>query len=410
MTQSNSQCKRPNIEVADIFREHISDYRARYRMPPAHYKVVYDILNCRTAYLGGHIEECDSCNERRNAYNSCRNRHCPKCQTITKERWLEARKAELLPVRYFHSVFTLDHVLNPVILCNKKVLLTYLFKSVSEALLTFGANPVNGLGGKLGIISILHTWDQLLNDHFHLHCLIPGGVLSNDKCQWIDCKNKFLFPVQALSVVFRGKFLAYLKKAYESGELIFPGNTEPLGTPHGFKQLVSKCYDNEWVIFTKPPIEQPEYVLEYLGRYTHRVAISNNRIISLENGQVTFTYKNRDTNTTEQTTIDAVEFIRRFLLHVLPKGFMRIRYFGLFANRYKKDNIVSCRKHLGLSEELPEVVEASVQEMMLKLTGINIMQCPFCGKGTMHAVDEIPERSGPSGFEILHPTGHMSSA
>jgi hypothetical protein len=402
MTQMNSPWEKPHIEVADILREHISDFKAKYRMPPEHYKMVCDILNCRTSYLGGHIEECDHCDHQRNAYNSCRNRHYPKCQALTKERWLEARKAELLPVVYFHLVFTLPHVLNPVILCNKKVMLKILFTSVSETLIEFGAN---NLGGKLAMISILHTWDQLLNDHFHLHCLVPGGVLSDDKCTWIDCENNYLFPNQALSIVFRGKFLAYMKKAYENGHLIFPGNTEPLGTLSGFRQLIDKCYKTGWVVYVKPSIKDPEYVLEYLGRYTHRVAISNNRILALENGQVTFAYKNRKTGETEKITIGAVEFIRRFLLHVLPRGFMRIRHFGLFANRYKKDNLMFCRKCLGLSADLPEVVQKSVQEMMEKLTGENIMKCPFCGKGTMHVVDDLPGHKGPSGFEILHPIG-----
>ncbi len=405
MTQSAYDCKKPNIEVADILREHISDYLAKYRMPPEHYKVVYDILNCRTAYLGGHIEECDHCGTQRNAYNSCRNRHCPKCQTITKERWLEARKAELLPVPYFHSVFTLPHELNPVILCNKKVMLAILFKAVSETLLEFGANPENGLGGKLGFISLLHTWDQLLNDHFHLHCLVPGGVLADDRNQWIWCKNDFLFPIQALSTVFRGKYIYYLKKAYENNELVFPGKTGSLGTANGFKALMNSCYACDWVVDIRDPIDQLEYVLEYLARYTHRVAISNNRILSLEDGKVTFAYKNRDTGQTEQTTIDAVEFIRRFLLHVLPKGFMRIRHYGLFANRCKRENIRRCRELLGLSRELPEVVNQSVQEMMQKLIGKDITLCPCCGKGKMRQVCLIPEGSGPSGYDILHPSG-----
>jgi len=402
MIQTNKPCEKPHLEVADILREHISEFKAKYRMPPEHYKVVCDILNCRTSYLGGHIEECDDCGGQRNAYNSCRNRHCPKCQTLTKERWLEARKAELLPVVYFHLVFTLPHVLNPVILCNKKVLLKILFAAASETLLEFGAN---NLSGKLGIISILHTWDQLLNDHFHLHCLVPGGALSDDKCTWIDCENDYLFPNKALSIVFRGKFLAYVKKAYEKGLLIFPGKTESSGTLSGFNLLIANCYKTDWVVYVKPPMKHPEYVLEYLGRYTHRVAISNHRIVSLADGKVTFSYKNRKTNTTKQATIGAVEFIRRFLLHVLPRGFMRIRHFGLFANRYKKDNLMFCRKCMGLSADLPEVVEKSVQEMMENLIGKDIMKCPFCRKGTMHVVDDIPRHTGPSGFEILHPPG-----
>jgi len=369
--------------------------------------VVYDILNCRTAYLGGHIEACDNCGTQRNAYNSCRNRHCPKCQTITKEKWLEARKAELLPVPYFHAVFTLPHELNPVILCNKKVMLRILFKAVSETLLEFGANPENGLGGKLGFISILHTWDRLLNDHFHLHCLIPGGVLA-DGNQWIWCENDYLFPIRALSPVFRGKFIDYLNKAYQNNELIFPGSTESVGTAGGFRALVNSCYACDWVVDIRDPIEQPEYVLEYLARYTHRVAISNNRILSLENGKVTLVHKNRDSGQTKQTTINAVEFIRRFLLHVLPKGFMRIRHYGLFANRCKRENVRRCRELLGLSRDLPEAVKQSVQEMMLKLTGKNILLCPCCGKGTMLSVGMIPKESGPSGFEILHPPGQRS--
>ena len=404
-TKAASAYKKPPIEVADILREHICDYLAKYRMPPEHYKVVYDILNCRSAYLGGHIEQCDNCGTQRNAYNSCRNRHCPKCQTLTKEKWLEARKAELLPAPYFHSVFTLPHKLNPVMLCNKKVMLPILFKAVSETLLGFGAKPENGLGGKIGFISILHTWDQLLNDHFHLHCLVPGGALADDRNQWNGCVNDYLFPIQTLSAVFRGKFMHYLKKAYEDNELIFPGSTQSIGTAGGFRALLNSCYACNWVVDIRDPIEQPEYVLEYLARYTHRVAISNHRILSLQDGKVTFAYKNRDSGQSEPTTINAVEFIRRFLLHVLPKGFMRIRHYGLFANRCKGENVRRCRELLGLSRELPEAVNRSVQEMMLKLTGKDITLCPCCGKGTMRPLDLIPEGSGPNAFEVLHPPG-----
>jgi hypothetical protein len=223
MIATDSPPARPKIEVADIFRLHIDDYRARYKMPKAHLKVVSDILNCRTAYLGGHVERCDSCGAERVAYNSCRNRHCPKCQCLTKERWLEARKAELLPTRYFHVVFTLTHEVNPVVLTNKRKMLNLLFSAASETLLLFGHNPDNGLCGLLGMTAILHTWDQLLQDHFHLHFLVPAGALSDDKCRWIDCKGSFLFPVKALSSVFRGKFMDSFEAAYTKNELIFPG-------------------------------------------------------------------------------------------------------------------------------------------------------------------------------------------
>ncbi len=394
---------RPDIEVADIFREHIRDYLAQYKMPPEHYEVVCDIMNCRTAYLGGHIEKCDHCSAEHNAYNSCRNRHCPKCQSVTKERWLIDRKAELLPVIYFHNVFTLPHELNPVILCNKKVMLGILFSSVSQTLLQFGKNPKNGLGGKLGFMAFLHTWDQKLLGHFHLHCLVPGGVLSQDDKEWIPCKNNFLFHKKALSQVFRGKFMDSFQKAYDKGELIFPGKIQPLGTHEGVKKLKTVLFSKNWVVNIQDPIEKPEYVLEYAGRYTHRVAISNHRIKQLENGKVTFTYKNRDKGTTETETIEAVEFIRRFLLHVLPKGFMRIRHYGLLANRYKKENLKKCRALLGQSAEIPDEAEKTVQEIMLQLTGNDITLCRVCKKGTMQKVSKIPKHSGPNAFDIIHP-------
>ena len=267
----------PGIEVADIFRKHIGDYQKCYKLHPDHYKVVYDILNCRTAYLSGHMEKCNCCGKERPAYNSCRNRHCPKCQTVTKERWLEARKAELLPVRYFHVVFTLPHELNRIVLCNKRILLMILFRSVADTLLEFGRNPGNGLGGQIGFLAFLHTWDQQLRDHFHVHCLVPAGALSPDGLGWIDCKYDFLFPQAALSKRFRKKFMDYL--AQIKTELTFPGKAGQHATPLGYKNLVSRVYSKQWVVKVEDPIDKPAYVLEYVGRYTHRVAISNDRIL-----------------------------------------------------------------------------------------------------------------------------------
>jgi hypothetical protein len=388
-------------EVADIFRRHIGDYLKIYKMPPEHYKVVYDILNCRSAYLGGRIERCDHCNSERVLYNSCRNRHCPKCQTITKERWLRAREAELLPVKYFHNVFTLPHTLNPLILCNKKVMLDFLFKAATETLLQFGRNPDNGLGGKLGIIAILHTWTQTLMDHFHLHCLVPGGALSKDGRKWSDCDNEFLFPVKALSKVFRGKLISYLETAFLKNQLKFPGNTGGLKSQKGFKKLVNQLWSKSWVVYTKKAINRPEWVLNYLGRYTHRIAISNHRICGFSNGQVTFTVKNRKRNTTERVTLDAVEFIRRFLLHVVPKRFVRIRHYGFLANRYKRKNISICRTNLGLSPEAPSVDKKTVSEIMRELTGIDLTRCPCCKTGKMKLFHEIPEGAGVSAFFII---------
>lgn len=389
-------------EVADIFRDHIQDYQQRYPLLPDQYKVVYDILNCRTPYLGGHIEKCDHCASERIAYNSCRNRHCPKCQSMPRERWLEARKAELLPVMYFHSVFTLPHDLNTIILFNKKIMLNILFKAVSETLLTFGKNPENGLGGKLGFIAILHTWDQLLKDHFHLHCIIPAGAVAEDWTCWTPCRNHYLFNEEALGKVFRAKFVDYMTQAFEKGELVFPGIIHPFGKPEKFKQLKNTLYSKKWVVHVKEPIKKPDYVLEYLGRYTHRVAISNHRIVSLKDGKVTFKYKNRETNQMELTTIEAVEFIRRFLLHVLPKRFIKIRHYGFLTNRNKKSNIAKIHLMLGKAGTV-KTDEKSVEQLMLKLTGVDITFCSCCKKGKMKIVSQIPEKTGLCPANIIRP-------
>ena len=400
---------KPSLEVADILREHIGQYQKTFPLFPDHYKIVHNLLSCRTAELGGHIERCDHCGTERISYNSCRNRHCPKCQNIPRERWLDARKAELLPVSYYHSVFTLPHDLNPIILSNKKIMLNILFKAVSQTLLAFGENPKNRLGGKLGFIAILHTWDQHLNVHFHLHCLIPGGVLKTDE-SWKPCKRAYLFNVEALSQAFRGKFLDYMTKAYQDEKLKFPGITSPFERPERFKQLKESLYSKKWVVYIQKPIKRPEYVLEYLGRYTHRVAISNHRIVSLRDGMVTFKYKNRDTKRIMSCTITAVEFIRRFLLHTLSKRFMRIRHFGFLSNRHKTDNIKKILKFLGRSAEGDKIIKQSIEEMMFKLTGIDITLCPCCKKGKMRAVIEIPNNTYPSIAEIIRPPNLRKTA
>ena len=408
MTQIINHChsgslkdKAGKTELDDILRSHINDYQLHYKLHPEHYKVVADILECRTSFLGGHIHKCSDCKTEKNMYNSCRNRHCPKCQTMTKARWLEARKAELLPVQYFHSVFTLPHEINPVALCNKRVVYGILFKAVSETLLQFGKNPKNGLEGKLGVISILHTWDQKLNTHLHLHCVIPGGVLSFDNTTFKECGKDFLFPVMALSKVFRGKFMELLSKAFDEDRLTFPGRISLLGTPNGFKTLVNKLWKKNWIVYTKKPFSGPDDVLGYIARYTHRVAISNNRILNCQNGKTTFTYRNRKTDIIESETLESVEFIRRFLLHVIPKNFMRIRHYGLFANRNKTKNVNLCRKLLGYNATLPKPVEKNINELMLELTGKDITLCPFCKKGTMEKVSEIPKLTGVSAYEII---------
>ena len=371
--------KENRLEVADILREHIADYRDQYPLWPEHRKIVYDLLNCRTARLGGHIDRCSHCGTMRITYHSCRNRHCPKCQHLPRERWLEKRKDEILSTSYFHVVFTLPHELNSVILNNKKVMFNILFKAASQRLLTFGENE---LGGKLGFITTLHTWDQKLNAHFHLHCLVAGGAISKDGSYWIPCKNDYLFNEQALSLVFRGKFMEHMTDACEGENLKFAGDQ--------YKKLKAGLYEKKWIIDVREPVKRPERVLKYLARYTHRVAIANSRITALNDGMMTFKIKNRKENREEQITIPAVEFIRRFLLHSLPKRFVRIRHYGFLANRYRSKNINAIRQLMGLSD-LPEKQIASVEEMMRQLTGIDITVCPCCRKGVMRLFMEIPK-------------------
>jgi len=349
---------------------------------------------CRTAYLGGHIERCDSCGYEHPAYNSCRNRHCPKCQTLTKAKWLEDRKSELLPVGYFHTVFTLPHEINPVALCNRKTVFDVLFRAVSETLLEFGRN---NLGGKPGFLAILHTWDQTLLDHIHLHCVIAGGAISFDKTTWISAGEDYLFSVKALSRVFRGKFLDYMKQEFLTGEMVFAGKTSPLSDEKEFMRFIKLLKQKEWVVYCKRPFAGPEKVLDYIGRYTHRVAISNHRIVNVQDGRVTFTYRDRKNADVKKTmTLKAGDFIRRFLLHVLPQGFVRIRHFGFLANRCKKENIRKCRELIDNlpansrdSQQPPECPEKTTQEIMLDLTGVDIRLCPCCKKGTLRIIREI---------------------
>jgi hypothetical protein len=366
-------------ELADIFRQYGDNYRKTYRLPALHRKVMRAVEVCRTAQLGGHLKQCTTCGFEHPSYNSCRNRHCPKCQSLAKAQWLQKQSAELLPVGYFHLVFTLPHLLNGLILAHKKILLSLLFKAVSETLLEFGRRRC---GGTVGIIAVLHTWDQTLKDHFHLHCLIPAGALSLDQSRWIKARKNFLFPVKALSLVFRGKFLDLLQQAGEKNKV------EAI-TQQAIKELRQK----NWVVYAKKPFGSPQTVLDYLGRYTHRVALSNNRILAVENGQVTFSYRDRrDKDRLKSMPLDAEEFIRRFLLHVLPDGFMRIRHFGFLANRAKKRALPQCRKLLGLNPALPQVPKRSAQDLLREITGIDLSRCPSCKLGTMIVVGELPPR------------------
>jgi len=303
----------PKFEVADIFRFYGDQFRQNIKLPVDQLKVMRHIEICRTAELGGHVEQCSDCGFERISYNSCRDRHCPKCQTLAKEKWLNDRKAELLPCGYFHLVFTLPHDLNPIVLCNKKVALGILFKAVNQTLQAFAKDPQWKLEGQLGFILVLHTWSQNLMDHFHLHCLIPGGALSFTKDQWIPANESFLFRIESLAKEFKKRYLALLKIAYQKNELSFPNIIARYESRETFDLLIQSVFKAKWIAYAKRPFAAPEQVLEYLGRYTHRVAISNNRIQSIDNGKVVFTYRDRANNNELKTmTVTAGEFIRRF--------------------------------------------------------------------------------------------------
>jgi hypothetical protein len=360
---------RRGVELADVLGVHGAAYRRAHPLSEQQAKVMAALEACRTARLGGHREHCDACGFERFAYNSCRNRHCPKCQSLAKAQWLQDRRAELLPVPYFHTVFTLPHELNGLVGANPRPLLNLLFHAAARTLLQFGHNH---FGGKLGFTMILHTWDQTLRPHFHLHGLIPAGALAPDGRRWIPGDPRFLFAVRALSKVFRGKFLHGLRKLLNRGALALP---------RGFDRaaLLDSLRRKPWVVYAKSPFAGPTQVLDYLGRYTHRVAISNDRILGLHDGAVTFAYRDRARGDVPRTmTLPADQFIGRFLRHVLPRGFMRIRHFGFLANRVKAEALARCRALLGVEPPSPSEPKTAA-EWVLALTGTDLTRCPRCG-------------------------------
>jgi len=386
-------------EVADIFRQYGPEYRELHQLPRNQRRVIGAIEECRTSALGGHKDKCDSCDHIQISYNSCRNRHCPKCQFLKKEKWIEARAEDLLPIQYFHVVFTIPAELNPLVLRNQKVMYDILFRSVSETLIELGNDPKR-LGAQIGFMSILHTWGQNLMDHPHIHCVVTGGGVSDGEDRWISCREKFFIPVRVMSKLFRGKFLDYLKESYGSGEFSFPGVIDHLKDYHAFERLRRQLYQKKWVVYCKPPFNGVEGVFEYLSRYTHRIAISNNRILKSENGKVSFLWRDyADGDKIKTMTLDAGEFIRRFLLHVLPDRFVKVRYYGLLSNRNRNNSIALCRELLGASKietndkEIPE----TWQEHLLRLSGVDVTKCPVCKKGRMFTVEVLyPSRcNGP---------------
>jgi hypothetical protein len=368
------------LEVADVFHAHQHEFLARWgavvsRQQP---KVLRDIGLCRTAALGGHLERCDACPYQAVTYCSCRNRHCPKCQSTARDRWLERQASCLLPVPYSHVVFTLPQQLAALAVRNQRLVYRLLFRAVSETLMEIAAAR-HRLGARIGFLAVLHTWSQQLGHHPHLHCLVPAGGLAFDNSRWISCRPRFFLPVPVLRRMFRGKMLAFLKQAYANQQLRFPGALAPLAPPARFHSMLSRLRRKEWVVHAQPPFGGPKHVLKYLARYTHRVAIANGRLLDLSNGQVRFRWRDsRDNHRIKVMSLDAVEFIRRFLLHVLPSGFVKIRHFGLLANRNRRQALALCRQHLNATASENTDVLTHPQR-----SAINCC-CPCCKRGTLH--------------------------
>lgn len=373
---------RTSFEVADVLRRHLADYQATHRLSLQQYKAVQAIMHCRTAALGGHVDACTACGHWVVSYNSCGNRHCPKCQWSAQQRWIKNRMEELLPVTYFHLVFTLPDALNSVVMNNEAKMYNLLFRAVWETLNQLARQP-KWLGAQAGMIAVLHTWGQNLSLHPHLHCIVPGGGLTDDGHNWINSRDKCFLPVRVLSRLFRGKFLHALRSMYQQGQLEFHGQAALLAEDKPFKQLLTALYKSEWVVYAKRPFGGPEQVINYLGRYTHRIAISNRRILSLQNGKVSFVYKDYRQDGQQKTmTLDAVEFIRRFLQHCLPPGFHKIRYYGILSIRNRKTKLANLQRSLGYQ---PKQAQAEI-----KTAPSN--SCPLCGLSAMQHLGKIPTR------------------
>jgi predicted RNA-binding Zn-ribbon protein involved in translation (DUF1610 family) len=384
---------RPRLEVADVFRQYGEAYRHQYAssMSVEQRRVMRAIELCRTAALGGHVQRCDRCGHEVTAYNSCRNRHCPKCQNLDKALWREARRREVLPVEYYHAVFTVPARLAPLALQNKRILYDILFRAVSQTLLCIGADAKH-LRAQLGFVAVLHTWGQTLHHHPHVHCAIPGGGLSPDGKRWIACKRRFFLPVRVLSRLFRRRFLEALERAFQRGLLEFHGAIQTLAQPQNFSDLLKACRKTEWVVYAKPPFAGPDAVLDYFARYTHRIAISNHRLLHMKNDTVSFAYKDYKSGANKTMTLDAGEFIRRFLLHVLPSGFQRIRYYGFLANCHRTQKLALCRQLLNTHQphEVPQAETPDRWALLQVLTGIDPFQCPRCRQGRLKRLQTLP--------------------
>jgi Putative transposase/Transposase zinc-binding domain len=384
---------RPRLEVAEVFRGHGDAFLETFgdTLSSEQRRAFEDLARCRTAALGGHVEACDRCGHRRLAFNSCRNRHCPKCQATAAARWMETQAALLLPVSYHHVVFTLPATLGPIALQNPRVVYSILFQAASQTLLQIAADPKH-LGARIGFLAVLHTWGQNLHHHPHVHCVVPGGGLSPDGLRWVPCRERFFLPVRVLSRVFRGKFLALLEAAFAQGRLSFHGRLAGLTDAVQFRHRLAASARTDWVVYAKPPAGGPEQVLKYLARYTHRVAISNHRLVALEDGKVRFHWKDYARGGAQKTmTLKATEFIRRFLLHVLPSGFVRIRHYGFLANRLCQDQLARCRALLGddasTPEDVPHLNPAEPDVGVAERSRVAL--CPVCGEGHMVIIEKL---------------------
>lgn len=376
--------RRPSLEVADLICSAGEAFieRNRHWLTGSHVRVLSAIARCRTAALGGHLDQCSRCGHQAISYNSCRNRHCPKCQVNARRRWLDARRRELLPVRYVHVVFTLPHEFAPLALQNKKLIYSLLFRASAETLLEVARDPRH-LGAEIGFFSVLHTWNQKLEHHPHVHCVVAHGGLSPGRTRWVRPRHPFFLPVRVLARVFRRKFTAALKRAFRRGRLGFHGRLKPFAHPGAFATLVRQTYRRDWVVYAKRPFGGPEHVLRYLGGYTHRVAISNHRLVAFEQGKVTFRWRDSACkNKKRRMTISADEFLRRFLLHLLPGGFVRIRNFGFLANRHRARLLPLCFALLGAAAPAAATIRSAVADPH------DFWLCPRCG-GPMSIIERL---------------------
>lgn len=390
---------RPRLEIADVVQAHRDDFVASRggRLSGAERRVLDDIAACRTAARGGHVERCDRCGHQRIAYNSCRNRHCPKCQEKARAEWTAEREREVLPVEYFHVVFTIPHELAGIALQNKKLVYDILFRTAAETLCEIARDPKH-LGAAIGVLSVLHTWGQTLEHHPHIHCLVPGGGLSRDGTRWIPCRPGFFLPVRVLSKLFRGKFLHHVRAAFERGDLCFHGQLAELKNHAAFESLLQTASAKKWRVYAKPPFGRPELVLRYLARYTHRVAISNARLIALHDGRVTFSWKDyKKHGRYGEMTLSAVHFIQRFLLHLLPKGFVRVRTYGFLANRHRAAKLAQCRWAIAQAETTAS--NEPVCDIGSAAANDALGRCPACRQGRMACVLVL----GPTEFALCLP-------